>query len=183
MDYEIIYNEDINQYPLELNGYKIVYQNHFEIIDLKAGGGLKINGEKKYARIIIKPIFKIEELTGEVIDEETKTIYRCHPLYTQTIVDKIMQDKIDAMKEKNYKFNNKEQEVLRTMCLCLRQQNDYTAADEIEEQYLFSKSLKPLSYQEILDIYTPLIKPQTKEEVINHITPIYKLRGEKIPVF
>lgn len=39
MDYEIIYNEDINQYPLELNGYKIVYQNHFEIIDLKAGGG------------------------------------------------------------------------------------------------------------------------------------------------
>ena len=46
-----------------------------------------------------------------------------------------------------------------------------------------TNALKPLSYQELLDIYTPLIKPQTKEKVINHITPIYKLRGEKIPVF
>ena len=87
------------------------------------------------------------------------------------------------MKENNYKFNNQQEEVLRTMCLCLRQQNNYTAADEIEEQYLFPKSFKPLSYQELLDIYTPLIKLQTKEKIINHITPIYKLRGEKIPMF
>ena len=185
MEYEIIYDEDINQYPLEIDDYKIVYHTDFEIVDI-AGAykpKAKINGKNKYTRIQIKPIFKIEELTGEVIDEETKTIHKCHPLYTQSIADKIMQDKIDAMKEKNYKFNYEQEEVLRTMCLCLRQQNDYTAADEIEEQYLFPKSLKPLSYQELLNIYTPLIKLQTKEKVINHITPIYKLRGEKIPIF
>lgn len=185
MEYKIIYNEDINQYPLELNSYKIVYHNDFEIVDIAGGANPspKINKQTKYCRILIKPLFNYSELTSEVIDEETKTIHKCHPLYTQTIADKIMQDKIDAMKEKNYKFNNEQEEVLRTMCLCLRQQNNYTAADEIEEQYLFPKSFKPLSYQELLDIYTPLIKLQTKEKIINHINPIYKLRGEKIPVF
>ena len=94
-----------------------------------------------------------------------------------------MQDKIDAMKLKNHKFNNEQQEVLRTMVLCLRKQNDYKAADEIEEQYLFPKSFKPLSYQEILDTYKPLIKPDIKDYIINHIKPIYKLRGENLPVF
>lgn len=185
MEYEIIYDYDINQYPLELNDYKIVYHNDFEIVDIAGGANPrpKINKQTKYCRILIKSIFKIEELTGEVIDEETKTIHKCHPLYTQSIADKIIQDKIDAMKEKNYKFNNEQEEVLRTMCLCLRKQNDYTAADEIEEQYLFSKSFKPLSYQEILDTYKPLIKPDIKDYIINHITPIYKLRGEKIPMF
>lgn len=87
------------------------------------------------------------------------------------------------MKLKNYKFNNEQEEVLRIMVLCLRKQNDYTSADEIEEQYLFSKSFKPLSYQEILDTYKPLIKPDIKDYIINHIRPIYKLRGEKLPVF
>ena len=67
------------------------------------------------------------------------------------------------------------------MVLCLRKQNEYTAADEIEEQYLFPKSFKPLSYQEILDTYKPLIKPDIKEQIIKRIAPIYKLRGEQIP--
>lgn len=185
MEYEIIYDEDINQYPLELNDYKIVYYNDFEIIDLKGAWNEKVSvkGKKKYARIIIKPIFKLSELTGEVIDEETKTIHKCHPFYTQIIVEQIIQDKIDAMKQKNHIFNEEQQEVLRTMVLCLRKQNDYTAADEIEEQYLFSKSFKPLSYQEILDTYKPLIKPDIKDYIINHIKPIYKLRGENLPVF
>ena len=66
MEYEIIYDEDINQYPLELNGYKMVYHNDFEILYLVGAHKpeAKINGKKKYARILIKPIFKIEELTG-----------------------------------------------------------------------------------------------------------------------
>lgn len=185
MEYEIIYDEDINQYPLELNDYKIVYYNDFEIIDLKGAWNEKVSvkGEKKYARLIIKPIFKLSELTGEVIDEETKTIHKCHPFYTQIIAEQIIQNKIDAMKQKNHIFNNEQQEVLRTMVLCLKKQNDYTAADEIEEQYLFPKSFKPLSYQEILDTYKPLIKPDIKDYIINHIKPIYKLRGENLPVF
>ena len=186
MEYEIIYDEDINQYPLELNDYKIVYHNDFEIVDAVGGGGnkdAKIKGKKKYARIVIKPIFKLSELTGEVIDEETKTIHKCHPFYTQIIAEQIMQHKIDAMKLKNHKFDNEQVDVLRTMVLCLRKQNEYTAADEIEEQYLFSKSFKPLSYQEILDTYKPLIKSDVKEQIIKRITPIYKLRGENLPVF
>lgn len=182
MEYEIIYNEDT---PLEIDDYKIVYHNDFEIvgqskIDINI---IFLNGKEPYKRIIIKPIFKLSELTGEVIDEETKTIHKCHPFYTQIIAEQIMQDKIDAMKLKNHKFNNEQEEVLRTMVLCLRKQNDYTAADEIEEQYLFSKSFKPLSYQEILDTYKPLIKPDIKDYIINHIKPIYKLRGENLPVF
>lgn len=184
MEYEIIYDEDINQYPLEIDDYKLVYHNRFEIvgqpkIDLPI---VYLNGKEPYRRIIIKPIFKLSELTGEVIDEERKTIHRCHPFYTQIIAEQIMQDKIDSMKLKNHKFNNEQEEVLRTMCLCLRKQNDYTAADEIEEQYLFPKSLKPLSYQEIIDTYKPLIKPEIKEQIIRQITPIYKLRGEQIPL-
>lgn len=184
MEYEIIYDEDINQYPLELNDYKIVYHNDFEILDLAGGVNQrpKIKGETKYVRILIKPIFKLSELTGEVIDEETKTIHKCHPFYTQIIAEQIMQDKIDSMKLKNHKFDNEQEEALRTMVLCLRQQNDYTAADEIEEQYLFPKSLKPLSYQEIIDTYKPLIKPEIKEQIIKRITPIYKLGGEQIPL-
>ena len=185
MEYEIIYDEDINQYPLEIDDYKLVYHNDFEMVCLAGGGNPrpKIKGETKYPRILIKPIFKLSELTGEVIDEETKTIHKCHPFYTQIITEQIIQDKIDAMKLKNHKFNNEQEEVLRTMVLCLRKQNDYTAADEIEEQYLFPKSFKPLSYQEILDTYKPLIKPDIKDYIINHIKPIYKLRGENLPVF
>lgn len=183
MEYKIIYDEDINQYPLEIDDYKIVYYNDFEIlgqtkVDIPI---VFINGKEPYRRLIIKPIFKLSELTGEVIDEETKTIHKCHPFYTQRIAEQIMQDKIDSMKLKNHIFNKEQQEALRTMALCLRQQNDYTAADEIEEQYLFPKSLKPLSYQEILDTYKPLIKPDIKEQIIRKITPIYKLRGEQIP--
>ena len=185
MEYEIIYDEDINQYPLELNDYKIVYHNVFEMVDLAGGGNPrpKIKGETKYCRILIKPIFKLSELTGEVIDEETKTIHKCLPFYTQIIAEQIIQDKIDAMKLKNHIFNQEQQEALRTMVLCLRKQNDYTAADEIEEQYLFTKSFKPLSYQEILDTYKPLIKSDIKEQIIKRINPIYKLRGENLPVF
>lgn len=186
MEYEIIYDEDINQYPIELNDYKIVYHNDFEIISATRGDSISksayIKGKKLYSRLLIKPIFKLSELTGEVIDEETKTIHKCHPIYTQIIAEQIMQDKIDSMKLKNHKFDNEQLEALRTMVLCLRKQNDYTAADEIEEQYLFSKSFKPLSYQEIIDTYKPLIKPDIKEHIIKRITPIYKLRGEQIPL-
>lgn len=182
MNYEIIYDEDTNQYPLEIDDYKLVYHNDFEIIDLKGAWNEKVSvkGKKKYARIMIKPIFKLSELTGEVIDEETKTIHKCHPFYTQIIADKIIQDNIDAMKLKNHKFNNEQEEVLRMMVLCLRKQNDYTAADEIEEQYLDTKSFYPLSYQEIIDKYNSIIKPHIKEYIIKQITPIYKLRGETI---
>lgn len=166
--------------------YKIVYHNDFEIIGATRGDSISksayIKGKEKYDRLFIKPIFKQSELTGEVIDEETKTIHKCHPFYTQIIAEQIMQDKIDSMKLKNHKFNKEQEEALRTMVLCLRQQNDYTAADEIEEQYLFPKSLKPLSYQEIIDTYKLLIKPEIKEQIIRQITPIYKLRGEQIPL-
>lgn len=186
MEYEIIYDEDINQYPLEIDDYKLVYHNDFEIVGATRGEhkskSAYINGKEIYNRILIKPIFKIEELTAEVIDEEKKIIHKCHPFYTQIIAEQIMQHKIDAMKLKNYKFDNEQIEILRTMVLCLRKQNDYTAADEIEEQYIFSKSFKPLSYQEIIDTYKPLIKPDIKEQIIKRITPIYKLRGEQIPL-
>lgn len=142
---------------------------------------MKINGEKKYARIIIKPIFKIEELTGEVIDEETKTIHKCHPLYTQSIADKIMQDKIVAMKEKNYIFSECELENLRFICNCLYHQKQDEMAEEIEEQYLEKKLLTPMSYDEILAKYLPIITDETKETIKRRWKPIYKMRGEQLP--
>lgn len=183
MNYEIIYDEDINQYPLELDGYKIVYHNNFEIVDLAGGGNQrgKINGKQKYNRMLIKPIFKLLELTGEVIDEQTKTIHKCHPFYTQTIAEQIIEQKMNATKQKNYRFNGEEIEVLRLMVLCLRKQNDNILADEIEEQYLTSHSFNPQSYQDMLNKYIPLINTHIKEQEIKRITPIYKLRNEILP--
>jgi hypothetical protein len=183
MNCEIIYDEDINQYPLELNGYKIVYHNDFEIVGLTKIDIpiVYLNEKEPFRRLIIKPIFKLSVLNGEVIDEQTKTIHKCHPFYTQTIADQIIQDKINAMKQKNHIFNNEQEEVLRAICLCLRKQNNNTEADEIEEQYLYPKSFNPLSYQEIIDKYNPLIKPHIKKQIVKQITPIYKLRNERTP--
>lgn len=163
--------------------YKVVYHNDFEIVDLAGGGNQrpKIKGETKYCRILIKPIFKLEELTGEVIDEEKKVIHRCHPYMTQIIADAIVEQRIEDMKEKNYTFNKEEIENLRIICLCLYHQKQNKMAEEIEEQYLCKTSLSPMSYTEIINKYFSIITEDTLTVIRKRITPIYKLRNENIP--
>ena len=164
--------------------YKIVYHNDFEIIELKCAYNekVKVNGKNKYARIIIKPIFKIDDLTGEVIDEEKQIIHRCHPYMTQIIADAIIEQRIEDMKEKNHIFNAEQIENLRTLCICLYHQQQNEQAEEIEEQYISSKSFNPMTYEEIIDKYLPLITKKTLTKIKNKFNPIYKLRGEKLPM-
>ena len=141
----------------------------------------KINGKKKYVRILIQPVFKLEELTGEVIDEETKTIHRCHPFYVSMMAEEIMVKKIEAMKEKNHIFNAEEINNLRFICNCLYHQEQVDMAEEIEEQYLNRTSFTPMSYEEILTKYLPNITDETKETIKRRWKPIYKMRGEQLP--
>ena len=163
--------------------YKIVYHNDFELVDLAGGGNPrpKIKGKQKYCRLLIKPIFKLEELTGEVIDEEKQIIHRCHPYMTQIIADAIIEQRIEDMKEKNHIFNVEQEENLRTLCICLYHQQQNEPAEEIEEQYLSKKSFNPMTYEEIIDKYLPLISNETLTRIRNRFTPIYKMRGEKLP--
>ena len=132
-------------------------------------------------RILIKPVFKLEELTGEVIDEETNTIHRCHPLYTQIIADEIIRRKIDAMKQKNHIFNEEQINNLRYICNCLHHQNMSDCAEEIENQYLEKFSFIPMSYDDIITKYLPMIKDTTKEHINRLWKPIYKMRNEPFP--
>ena len=114
-------------------------------------------------------------------DEEKKIIHRCHPYMIQMMVDTIMEQRIEDMKEKNYTFNEEEIENLRVLCLCLYHQDNNEDAELIEEQYLCKTSLSPMSYTEIINKYLPQITQETITRIRNRITPIYKLRNEKIP--
>lgn len=174
--YEIVYNDII---PENIGGYTVVYHNDFEIISVT--GGLYIKGKEKYKRLLIKPLFKIEELTGEVIDEETKTIHRCHPFYVSMMTEEIMRRKIDAMKQKNHIFNKEQINNLRYICNCLYYQNMSDDAEEIENQYLEKSSFIPMSYDDMINKYLPMIKDTTKEHINSLWKPIYKMRNEPFP--
>ena len=51
---------------------------------------------------------------------------------------------------------------------------------KLKNNIFYSKSLNPLSYQELLSKYYPIINQDTKEYIIHKLKPIYKLRGEKL---
>lgn len=97
------------------------------------------------------------------------------------MADEIMRRKIDAMKEKNHIFSSCELNNLRFICNCLYHQKQDEMAYEIEEQYLERKSFTPMSYDEILAKYLPIITDETKETIKRRWKPIYKMRGEQLP--
>ena len=97
------------------------------------------------------------------------------------IAEEIMIRKIDAMKKNNHIFSGCEIDTLRFICNCLYHQKQDEMAEEIEEQYLERKSFTPMSYDEILAKYLPIITNETKETIKRRWKPIYKMRGEQLP--
>lgn len=158
----------------------------FEIVDIAGGANPrpKINKQTKYARILIKPTFKPEDIDTEVIDQEKKVIYRCRekdiPYVLQLIQDKDMKEKM----KKATKFTEEQIEHLRYIALCLRFQNNKTEADMVEEQYLFRELLEPLEYDEIVNTFLPLIKDKEAVKRANNKYKLFQtLRKEQLPNF
>lgn len=60
--------------------YKTVYPQTFEIIGINGVDNIpkefKVEGSKKFARMLVQPFIKEEDRNYEVIDEDDKVIYR-----------------------------------------------------------------------------------------------------------
>lgn len=157
--------------------------NMYKIVDMAGAYNPrpKINGKQKYARLLIVPQFKPEDINTEVIDTKTKTIYRCReqdiPYIIKLIEDKDMKERL----QKNHKRTDEEIENMRFIYLCLMEQGDITNAEIIESQYLDTYVLEPQPYNILIGLYYPMIAEDTIKTVSRRIKKIYNMRGEKLP--
>lgn len=173
---------------------KIKNPQRFEIVGLLKNNNKTnapcVNGELKYARILIKPTIKEEDRNFEVYDEDEDIIYRVPEYMIPQIIEEIEYRRMVKDWVKTNKFNGEEEEYLRFLGLALNLQglreNDENAiqiSETIHNQRFEKLQPKAYTFQELKDMAEPILMEKYKVFFENKYRWLCKLRGEDLPNF